>query len=76
MKKTSHTNTKNKPVAGLHREYRFDYEKAKPNRFAGARQPGAAAVEMQTDGDASATDAVLHGARGFLQMLGLRADGI
>jgi hypothetical protein len=49
MKKTSSPKTRAKPAAGLQPEYRFDYAKAKPNRFADATQPGAVAVLLDPD---------------------------
>ncbi|MGA3202548.1 MAG: hypothetical protein ABSF12_08635 [Bryobacteraceae bacterium] len=50
MKNTSHPKAKTKPAdGGLQREYRFDYAKAKPNRFAEATQPGAVAVLLDPD---------------------------
>jgi hypothetical protein len=50
MKNTSHPKAKTKPAGdGVQREYRFDYAKAKPNRFAEAAQPGAVAVLLDPD---------------------------
>jgi len=46
MKSTPRTRAK---ADGLEPEYRFDYPKAKPNRFAGATQPGAVAVLLDPD---------------------------
>lgn len=49
MKNTSPPKTKTKPSEELRPEYRFDYASAKPNRFAGATQPGAVAVLLDPD---------------------------
>jgi hypothetical protein len=49
MKNTSQTKRKAKRVIGLRAEYRFDYAKAKPNRFAERSQPGAVAILLDPD---------------------------
>ena len=49
MKSTPQIKAKLKPADGLRSEYRFDYAKAKPNRFAGRTQPGAVAVLLDPD---------------------------
>ena len=41
--------TKTKRDTGLRSEYRFDYAKAAPNRFAGRKSPGAIAVLLDPD---------------------------
>ena len=48
MKNTSRSRKKAK-TDGLRSEYRFDYTKAKPNRFATQAQPGAVAVLLDPD---------------------------
>ena len=40
---------KAKKTNGLRAEYRFDYAKAKPNRFAERAQPGAVAILLDPD---------------------------
>ncbi len=47
MKKTSRARTK--ANEGLEPEYRFDYGKAQPNRFAERAQPGSVAVLLDPD---------------------------
>jgi hypothetical protein len=49
MRKTSQSKRETKPANGLRPEYRFDYTKAKPNRFAERTQPGAIAVLLDPD---------------------------
>jgi hypothetical protein len=49
MKKTSGHSTKRKRSDDLRAEYRFDYAKAKPNRFASAARPGSVAVLLDPD---------------------------
>jgi hypothetical protein len=49
MKNTSQARTKTKNVNGLQAEYRFDYTKSKPNRFATRIAPGAVAVMLDPD---------------------------
>jgi hypothetical protein len=49
MKNTSQARTKTKSVKGLRAEYRFDYTKSKPNRFATRIAPGAVAVMLDPD---------------------------
>ena len=49
MKKTSSVNAKAKRDNGLRSEYRFDYSKAKPNRFAERTRPGSVAVLLDPD---------------------------
>jgi hypothetical protein len=44
MKKTSKTQKD-----GLRREYRFDYSKSKPNRFASQVKPGSVAIVLEPD---------------------------
>lgn len=48
MKKTR---AKKKPVEGedLRSEYRFDYRKAKPNRFAARAKPGSRVILLEPD---------------------------
>jgi hypothetical protein len=49
MRKTPPSKRERKPANGLRPEYRFDYTKAKPNRFAGRAQPGAVTVLLDPD---------------------------
>jgi hypothetical protein len=49
MKNTSQTKAKPQPPVGLRPEYRFDYAKAKPNRFAKRMNRGAVAVLLDPD---------------------------
>ncbi len=51
MKSTSHPKTKAKPKAsnGLQPEYRFDYTKSMPNRFANRVRAGSVAVLLDPD---------------------------
>ena len=49
MKNTSPTKRKSAREDGLRSEYRFDYAKAKPNRFAARATPGAVAVLLEPD---------------------------
>jgi hypothetical protein len=49
MKKMPKTKTKAKRESGLRPEYRFDYSKAKPNRFAEPTRPGCVAVLLDPD---------------------------
>lgn len=49
MKNTSKSRIKTKRGNGLRAEYRFDYTKSKPNRFATRIQPGAVAVMLDPD---------------------------
>jgi hypothetical protein len=49
MKATSRARTKSKPADELRSEYRFDYSKAKPNRFAERTRPGSVAVLLDPD---------------------------
>jgi len=49
MRKTPQNKGKAKTANGLRPEYRFDYTKAKPNRFAERTQPGAVAVLLDPD---------------------------
>lgn len=49
MKNTRKAETKTKRDNGLRSEYRFDYSKAKPNRFAGRTRPGSVAVLLDPD---------------------------
>jgi len=38
-----------KPVQGLRRDYRFDYSKSKPNRFAGRVRRDAVVIVLDSD---------------------------
>lgn len=49
MKKMSRTRVKTKRDDGLRSEYRLDYSKAKPNRFAERVRPGSVAVLLDPD---------------------------
>jgi hypothetical protein len=49
MKKTSHRRSIRAPRDELRPEYRFDYRKARPNRFASRFQAGAVAVVLDPD---------------------------
>lgn len=49
MKKTSRVSPKTRPADGLRAEYRFDYAKAKLNRFAKRARPGSVAVVLDPD---------------------------
>jgi len=49
MKKTSQNKPKAKRINGLRAEYRLDYTKARPNRFAERAQPGSVAVLVDPD---------------------------
>jgi hypothetical protein len=49
MKKTLRTKTKAEQPYELAPEYRFDYRKAKPNRFAKRTQPESIAVLLDPD---------------------------
>ena len=49
MKKTSRSSNKRTGADELRPEYRFDYAKAKPNRFAGRTRPGGVAVLLDPD---------------------------
>jgi uncharacterized DUF497 family protein len=49
QRNTLRAKSKPKREDGLRREYRFDYSKAKPNRFAEGFQPGAVAVLLDPD---------------------------
>jgi hypothetical protein len=49
MKSTSQIKRKAKPANQLRAEYRFDYTKARPNRFAKRAQPGSVAVLLDPD---------------------------
>jgi hypothetical protein len=49
----------------IEREYRFDYTKARPNRFAGRREAGSVLIELAPDvakvfQDAESVNAALH----------------
>jgi len=48
-KSTSPTSPKAKRSTGLRAEYRFDYTKAKPNRFAQHVRPGSVAIFLDPD---------------------------
>jgi hypothetical protein len=65
MKNTSRAKAKPRRASGLRPEYRFDYAKAKPNRFAEQARPGAVAVLLDPDvaqffKDAESVNAVLR----------------
>jgi hypothetical protein len=65
MKSTSQTKPKAKRASGLRAEYRFDYTKAKPNRFAQRTQPGSVGILLDPDvarvfKDAESVNAVLR----------------
>ena len=49
MKKTSYRRTGRAQRDEMRREYRFDYRKARPNRFASRFQAGAVAVVLDPD---------------------------
>jgi hypothetical protein len=49
MKNVSKNKTQSKRGDGLRSEYRFDYSKAKPNRFAERTLPGSVAVLLDPD---------------------------
>lgn len=49
MKKTLPTKAKTKQPDELAPEYRFDYRKAKPNRFAKRTRPESIAILLETD---------------------------
>ena len=49
MKNTPQNKVKAKRANGLRPEYRFDYTKAKPNRFAGRARPGSVTVLLDPD---------------------------
>jgi hypothetical protein len=49
MKRTSEAKPKVTREKGLQPEYRFDYTKAKPNRFANDAKPGSVAVLLDPD---------------------------
>ena len=49
MKSTSQPKPKAKRANGLRAEYRFDYTKAKPNRFAQRTHPGSVAILLDPD---------------------------
>ena len=49
MKSTSLNKPKAKRANGLRAEYRFDYTKAKPNRFARLTQPGSVGILLDPD---------------------------
>ena len=65
MKTASQTKVKPKRADGLRPEYRFDYAKSKPNRFAERVCPGAVAVMLDPDvaqffGNSESVNAVLR----------------
>jgi hypothetical protein len=49
MKSTSSTKPKGKRADGLRAEYRFDYTRSKPNRFAARTQPGSVGILLDPD---------------------------
>jgi hypothetical protein len=65
MKTTSRPKAKAKRSNGLQPEYRFDYSRAKPNRFADRMRTGSLAVVLDPDvaqvfQDAESVNAVLR----------------
>jgi hypothetical protein len=57
MKNMARSKTTGKKRAGLRREYKFDYTKSRPNRFANASRPAAVAVLLDPDVARVFTDA-------------------
>jgi len=49
MKNTSPTKPKPRRANGLRAEYRFDYARSKPNRFAELTQPGSVGILLEPD---------------------------
>jgi len=49
MKKTSSRKQRGQTPAGMRAEYRFDYRKARPNRFASAMKGSTVAVVLDPD---------------------------
>jgi len=49
MKKNHKAGRSPKPESEMEPEYRFDYSKAKPNRFAALLKPGSRAVVLDPD---------------------------
>jgi hypothetical protein len=49
MKKTPVSKSRKRPSPDVRREYRFDYGKARPNRFAGRGQGGRLVVVLDPD---------------------------
>jgi hypothetical protein len=49
MKKTRRANESPEPEQDMQPEYRFDYSKARPNRFAARLKPGSRAVILDPD---------------------------
>jgi hypothetical protein len=49
MKKTRTTDRAHRPEEEMRPEYRFDYRKARPNRFAARLKPGSRAVVLDPD---------------------------
>jgi hypothetical protein len=49
MKKTRRADEAPEPEQDMLPEYRFDYSKARPNRFAGRLKPGSRAVVLDPD---------------------------
>jgi hypothetical protein len=49
IKSTPRSKPKAKRAGGLQAEYRFDYTKAMPNRFAERTQPGSVAILLDPD---------------------------
>jgi len=49
MKKANGARRKRSPAGGLARNYRFDYGKSKPNRFAGSLAKDAVVVVLDPD---------------------------
>ncbi|MBK7931086.1 MAG: hypothetical protein IPJ98_27515 [Bryobacterales bacterium] len=65
MKNTSSAKPKQDRSSGLKPEYRFDYAKGQPNRFAGRAQGASVAVQLDPDvarvfQDAESVNAVLR----------------
>lgn len=49
MKKTLSRKKRSEKEEGLRSEYRFDYSKSKPNRFAGQMSEGTVAIVLEPD---------------------------
>ena len=79
MKSTSPAKPKTKREDGLQSEYRFDYTRAKPNRFAPRTQPGSICVLLDPDvasvfRDAESVNAVLRALMATMPPRRARAD--
>ena len=80
MKSTSNRKTKAGPSNGLRREYRFDYAKGRPNRFADRMRPGSIAVLLDADvatvfQNAESVNAVLRALLSAMPPLASRGKG-